>query len=418
MFATVALVSGLVATAAPPSPTGHPSGLVQRAYVWQRAWTPALRRALAESGPAFAALDVLAAEVTWQDSVPSTHRIQPDWPALQATQRAVGVVVRVGPCSGRWADGSAEVRAVIEACRASLADARSRGVEPAELQLDFDAPTARLAEYRSLLHAVRREVAPPRLVITALPDWLRSPAFTALGELTDCFVLQVHSLEKPDDIRQPYTLCDPVRALRWIAQAEKLRRPYRIALPAYGYRLAFDAAGKFAGLTAEGPALTWPAGYRERLVLADATALAALVKLLVAAPPTACEGIAWFRLPTDEDELAWSWPTLRAVMGGTPPEARLALRAEPTSDRSFDLSEINQGTAGAEPAPFLVQWHDARLVAADAIAGWQYERRGSGALVIRPPKFGTNGILRPGGAIAVGWLRFDGPATLTLAPAQ
>ena len=293
-----------------------------------------------------------------------------------------------------------------------LTEAHRRGIEPVELQLDFDAATSRLDVYRALLQAVRREVRPPKLVITTLPDWLRSPAFAALVAETDSYVLQVHSLEKPGTIDDDFTLCDPAKAMAWIERAAQLGHPFRVALPSYGYRLVFDAAGKFTALEAEGPTQKWPEGFSRRAVIADATEIAHCVQLLLATPPRGCEGLAWFRFPTADDELAWAWPTLRSVMQGRIPPARLVLQGMPAVNGTLDLILANTGETNAEPVAFRVTWQDARLLAADALAGWQLEREGPTTLIVRPPPHGSNGSLRPGDTLQVAWLRFDRVAEL------
>jgi hypothetical protein len=40
--------------------------------------------------------------------------------------------------------------------------------------------------------------------------------------------------------------------------------PFRVALPTYGYVLAFDRNDKFIRLSAEGPAKEWPDGAQLR----------------------------------------------------------------------------------------------------------------------------------------------------------
>lgn len=379
----------------------------QRAYVWQRAWTPALQRSLASEAEAFAALDVLVAEISWKNSTADIHRVAVSWPALQASHRPVGMVVRIGPNATDWATDAEPTRTVIATCRDALAEARRQGIEPVELQLDFDAATARLEAYRTLLQAVRREVRPPKLVITTLPTWLGSPAFAGLVAETDGYVLQVHSLEKPRRIDDAYALFDAAKTRDWIARASRLAHPFRVALPAYGYRLVFDPAGNFAALEAEATPKNWPAGYQRRLAVADPAEIAQCVQLLLAAPPAACAGLAWFRFPTAADELAWAWPTLRSVMLGRPAAAQLVLQSTPTTGGAQDLILANTGETNAEPVAFRVTWRDARLLAADGLAGWQLEREGANTLVVRPPPHGSNGSLRPGDSLQVAWLRFD-----------
>jgi hypothetical protein len=384
-----------------------PAPLPQRAYIWQRAWTPGLLGALTEGARDFTALDVLSAEIAWKGATPNLHRIAVNWPALHASERPIGLVVRIGRNATAWDGHAAATRMVVDVCGEVMAEARRQGIEPAELQLDFDAATGRLDAYRSLLQTIRREVRPPKLVITTLPDWLRSPAFATLVAETDSYVLQVHSLEKPRTIEDDFALCDPVKAMGWIGQAAQLGRRFRIALPSYGYRLVFDASGKFAALEAEGPSQEWPAGFQRRAVGADTAEIAHCVQLLLASPPRGCEGLAWFRFPTAGDELAWSWPTLRSVMQGRIPLARLVLQATPGATGAHDLILANSGDDAAEPGAFRVRWHEARLLASDALGGWQFERTGPDTLVVRSPQHGSNGSLRPGDALQIGWLRFD-----------
>jgi hypothetical protein len=110
-----------------------------------------------------------------------------------------------------------------------------------------------------------REATP--LVFTALPTWLDSPAFARLVQSADGYVLQVHSWEAPRAPDQPFTLCDPERAKRAIAKAERFERPFWVALPTYGYRAWFDAQNRLLGLSAEGPDLVSlaPAGRPAKL---------------------------------------------------------------------------------------------------------------------------------------------------------
>ena len=407
------LLVGLTFTAAPLSSA---TPLPQRVYVWHRAWTTEVKQSLAECAPSFAAVDVLLAEISWQNGGPLIHRITPDWPAMRKTSRPTGIVVRIGPYKGAWGSENLDTKTVVDCCRSILAETRENGIEPAELQLDFDAATARLAQYSDLLRIIRREVKPARLTITALPDWLRSADFSPLIQETDAYVLQVHSIEKPVTTSDDFTLFDPARAAGWIAQAARLNHPYRIALPTYGYRLIFDVAGKFIALEAEGSVRTWAPEQQIRTVIADATALAKFVQQLLASPPPACESLVWFRLPTDNDGLAWSWPALRAVMQGRSPVTNLVLVARPNIGGTHDLRLENRGEADSIPDAFRVTWLEAQLLASDGLAGWHFERPDSRSLIARPPPHESNGALRPGESLQVGWLRFDQLTTPTVVP--
>jgi hypothetical protein len=122
--------------------------------------------------------------------------------------------------------------------------------------------------------------------------------------------------------------------------------------------------------------------------------------------------LVWFRFPTADDELAWSWPTLRAVMQGRVPAARLVLQTALAPGGTYDLTLANLGETQAEPRAFRVTWHGARLLLADGLAGWQLTRSGPESLVVKPPPHDSNGVLRPGESRPVGWLRLDHPVAV------
>jgi hypothetical protein len=391
---------------APPSA----DGFRQDVYVWQRLWTPALSRGVREEGRSFAALDVLVAEVSFAGGLPTVRRAGPDWAALAATGRRIGLVVRSGSQAiGPGGAGSKAEAALAQACTDAMAEARGSGIDPFELQLDLDAATSRLPSYRGLLHRLREKYRPMRMVVTVLPDWLLSPDFAPLMAEADAYVLQVHSLERPVADR-PFVLCDPLRTERWIREASALGIPYWVALPTYGYRVAFGPSGEFLGLQAEGPPRAWPDGSAVRTVMADPGSMAALVRRIGLAQPKACEGLIWFRFPSDDDRLAWHWPTLKKVMRGEAPRGRLVLSARNNGTNLFDLALANDGDAQVAPSGFVVSLRGTRLIAADAIFGWRIER-GAGAVTVHPSA-GDDSLLFPGERRQIGWMRLDGPAQI------
>lgn len=380
------------------------SPLTQSAYVWQRAHTPAVTSALQAHAGAFDSLLVLAAEVTWKKTSgqPAAHitRVAPDWTTLRAAPR-VGLVLRINAYPGVFARDDASIRALTDLAHELLATAAAQGVRVAEFQLDYDATTATLPGYRLWLDTLRAAVAPVPLTFTALPTWLTSPDFAALARAADSFVLQVHSLERPSSADAAFTLCDPAAASRAIARAARLGVPFRVALPTYGYTLAFDPAGKFAGLVAEGPTPAWPANFTRREVAADPTLLAGLVQTLSAAPPAALTGFLWYRLPVAGDQRNWSWPTLAAVMAGRAPIARLQLVPTHTAGL-HEWVLVNSGDGDfSGPVQLSVRWHDAQRLGADALGGFALTDEQASALQLTS----LTCRLPAGARRAVGWLR-------------
>jgi len=410
-FAWVSVL--LAPTPAWANPPGTPATpevrLSQRAYIWQRVWTPALRRSIADHADAFSAFDVLIAEITFTLSEPQIVMVQPDWSGLRSTQRAVGLVVRVGATRDKTRIGNAKALETVSAtCAQALARARAAGLEPNELQIDFDAPAQELAAYTQWLHRLRRDLSPRRLVITALPAWLSRPEFPALTREIDAYVLQVHSLEPPTRGSRNLVLCDTARSREWIHQADTIGAPFRVALPTYGYRVGFGPDGRFVGLQAEGSERSWPAKTAFKTVMPDHFTLALLVHALDAEPPAHCEGLTWFRLPTEDDELAWRWPTLAAVMHGQIPSEHLALNVRAVGSGLFDLEVENDGSAPCAPAAFTLAWQGAMLLAADGVDGWQVQRIGPGRASLYLLNKDQDFVpLNPGEKRSAGWLRLS-----------
>ncbi|MEK7780060.1 MAG: DUF3142 domain-containing protein, partial [Verrucomicrobiota bacterium] len=195
-------------------------------------------------------------------------------------------------------------------------EARTNRVPLAELQIDFDCAESKLDGYRVWIEAIQRRVAPVPVTITALPSWLDSRAFKRLAAVATNYVLQVHSAERPRSFDAPFTLCDPRAAQRAVERAGHIGVPFRVALPTYGYVLAFEPGGKFISLAAEGPRPNWPTNAQLRTIETDERELAELVRGWTASRPVALRGVIWYRLPVTTDKHNWKWEELDAVMRG------------------------------------------------------------------------------------------------------
>ncbi len=402
-------------------------------YVWQRAWTEPVRNAVEQHGTNFSALTVLKAEVSWKDKKPQVTRVAVDYATLAKTQRPVGIALRIGPYAGPFSAGApsttlasserAPQRAetvlgaptvpgetitsfLCDLAASLVAQARTNHVNLSELQIDFDCAESKLDGYRVWVEAIQKRVAPLPVTITALPSWLDSRAFKRLATVATNYVLQVHSVERPKNFVAPFTLCDPRAAKRAVAQAGRIGIPFRVALPTYGYTLAFDGGGKFIGLSAEGPRPNWPANAQIREVASNPIELAALVRDWTANRPAAMRGVIWYRLPTIVDNFNWRWPTLGAILAARVP--REALRVNPRRVES-GLVEINLANEGeldiSSRLAVEVRWSKARLVAGDALRDFELADRSLSAARFQTRSQSVR--LRAGETLVLGWLRFD-----------
>jgi hypothetical protein len=379
----------------------------QEAYVWQRSWDEGVRAAVAEAG-GMAGFTALAAEVSWEEGKFRAVKVGLDYEALKATGKPVGLTLRIGPYPGPFQAEGEPIGRIADLAEEIIAAAGSKGLTVSELQIDFDCADAKLAGYRAWVVAIKKRIAPAPVVITVLPSWLRQAEFKKLARQSDGFVLQVHSLADPAGPDAPFSLCDPEKSRAWIETAARLGLPFRVALPTYGYLMAFDAQGKLTGLIAEGPAPLLPPGTQLREVRSDPVALAGLVQSLTHDRPANLLALIWYRLPIPADRLNWPLPTLAAVMAGRPPRSSIRAEAKTTEPGLVDIELINDGEKDeASDLLVTITWSGARLVASDGLRGFQLSAIESGEAQLHGPSGPGAVRLRPGDRWPVGWLRFD-----------
>ena len=381
--------------------------LRQEAYLWQRAWTDSVRASLSEANSVFPSVCVLAAEIAWDQRQPKLARVGVDYAAIRRADMGMGVALRVGVYSGPFEAESPGARFVIETAESIVREAAAAETKLTELQIDFDCPTSELEGYRLLLEAIRRRVSPVPVTITVLPTWLKSPSFPALARASDGFVLQVHSLVRPTGVDAALALCDPKLARESVEMAGRMGVPFRVALPTYGYLVAFDTKDRFIGLSAEGPAGSWPPDARTRRVGADPAALAGLVQDWLADRPINLKGIIWYRLPVSSDTMNWRWATLKSVMAGRAPKPELRIRIKKEEPGLYGVELVNAGDNDASlRAEARLCWDGAELIAADALEGFETVAADH-AIVFRSDRAASLRYLAPGEHRPIGWVRLN-----------
>ena len=276
LFFVVAVGVGCASSA--PQERGAPVALAHEAYVWQRAWTGAVRSAVANAQPELAGLRVLALEIG-KDGTARAPAVSAD--ALARASRPITAVVRVDGARVPAEVSLAPALGAIERWRAA-------GIPVAGVEIDHDCATAALADYAAWLRAHRPEGL--RLSITALPTWAGAPpALRELVAAVDEVVLQVHAVRAPD-------IFDPVAARRWVER-------FAAAAPGARLRVALPT-------------------YKVALGAADPDEVAAFLRALERDPVPGVAGIVWFRLPVATDRTAWSASVLTAVIQPEPPHVR------------------------------------------------------------------------------------------------
>ena len=370
-------------------------------YVWQRNWDDAVAvavRTAPEGG-----LAPLIAEISWQ----ANGRASVIWPevdmeALRHAGRPVSAVLRIGSCvlGRQW---NAEVGRVVTAILKKL---RAGGIEPVELQVDFDCAKSQLGEYRARLAELRRGTMPLPVRPTVLPDWISSREFSALAAESGSYVLQAHATRKPRPDAPESALCEAEDARKWAEQAGKLGVPFRMALPTYTYRVAFAPGGEVIGIEAEGSSRVWPAKTVMRSFRPNPAALASLIKDWNLDRPACLEGLMWYRLPVRSDVRNWRLPTLVAVMQGRVP--RPEMHVEHSGASPTDLVLVNSGDAdGVSPAQVAVA-STSVIADADGVNGYRVEFPAEGGVVFLRTEHLAQERIPPGGQRPLGWLRTGG----------
>ncbi|MBP6629338.1 MAG: DUF3142 domain-containing protein [Kofleriaceae bacterium] len=378
----VVIVAALVLACAGPAPTPAPNGgpgvataapatLHHDAYVWQRAWTPAVRASVAAAPPALSGLRVLALELERDGAAPVVVAVDPA--SLAAAGRPVTLVVRI--------DGSRLPGALTLAPALALAARwRAAGVPVRAVEVDHDAATAAVGDYAAWLAAQRPALAAAGLglSITALPTWAAAPALPALAAGVDEVVVQVHAVRAPVLFAPDQALADLGRMASVLASAAPAPA-LRVALPTYQVRVGGVVRA------------------------ADPAAVSTLVRALAVAPVPGLVGVVWFRLPVDGDRDAWSAQTLAAVMAGHAPAPSQAIATLAPAAEAGAARDVVVHNPGLAPAPLPIVHLSGRITAADAIAGYHPAPSSvpsSTALSWAPPRR----VLPAGARLTIGWV--------------
>lgn len=385
--------------------------LRQEAYVWQRSWTPDVQESVRQARD-FAGLVVLAAEADLRNQAPRVARVPLD-ETLKSLGKPVGVALRVSAFSGLFAQQPRIVRLLESLIRDVAAEAKAKGIDLAEIQIDYDCPESKLADYRDVLPALRSAASPVPLTITALPSWLqRRHAFRTLIQQADGYVVQLHSLVLPRSPDEQITLIEPASAKGWAEEAARFGRPFRVALPTHGYTAAIDEKGELVGLLGEAPLAFWSPGVTVRTVRSDPAAMAGLIRGWTRDRPLELAGVIWFRLPVAGERLNWSWPTLRAVKAGKAPQPAVRFLQRKPEPGLVEIDLLNAGEAATPwPATVLVRWRGGAPIAADGLAVYK-------PMLVRDGELRLDGsgagLLRPGERRPIAWLRFAAPTEVEI----
>ena len=86
-----------------PAPSCYSSGLMlEDIYVWQRQWDGKVQQSLKDHGHSFRRVLALHTEVAWSDKNKPISHVPLDFDSLRHDSSGIGLVLRLGPYTGRY----------------------------------------------------------------------------------------------------------------------------------------------------------------------------------------------------------------------------------------------------------------------------------------------------------------------------
>ena len=289
--------------------------------------------------------------------------------ALPASELRIVPVIRIDPLK-RESFSAASTTALVAKVRDAVEE---RGWT--EVQIDCDTPDRLLGAYAHVLREIRRFV--PRLTVTALAGWSRTPHWEALQESVDEIFPMFYDLQAdPPAVGRgaaPLPVIETETIGAQLRDWSKCRIPWRAGLPNFARLTVYDTSGKSRGHIRQwrwtdvcfNPALvdantdggpetvllratekTQIAGTvveQNETVAARWPNRATLAQASVAAKAANAIGVVFFRLPDHAATSGWSLRQLAHLSASEPP--RLTLRRSAESA----LQLINESAIDLEP---------------------------------------------------------------------
>jgi len=383
--------------------------LPHECYIWQRVWDEELQNSIGQAESTFEGFTVLAAEIDVRPDRQAQQIMPVDYSFLSSLSIPVGIAIRINPYSGPFDQTDPSTQSICHVIRTVLETCADAGFEPVEIQLDYDCAESKLPGYCSWVKYFKEIFPEYPITITALPSWINNRQFKKLIHSSDSYILQVHSLERPDSIADEVVLCDPKNTLKWIQKAERFDVPYRVALPTYGYLVAYDEQGKFLGLSAEGPMPGWPENTQIKTVLSDAKKISSMIQDVRAVSPKHLTGIIWFRLPVSSDQLNWQWHTLQRVIQEQPLTEKMEAVIDWPQPNLAEVYLVNSGDIDVSvPVTVSVDFVAGDCLAADGLTGYTvHEGKQEGTMLLSPDRVGPGWRIRAQEKVKVAWCRFN-----------
>lgn len=344
-------------------------------YIWQRNWTPLINESITAISKETNQFIVLAGQGNISKGQLSLVPVNIDWSAFGSNKAEVTIALRFStPLKALFQRNQYGEVARIVADLVRYQEAQSKEVKIKGVQFDYDCPTSKLMDYAQFLQMIRKELDGYQIAIISLPTWLSSPDFKNVVHETDYYVLQLYSFEIPQSPQAKREIFLEYKAFSYIKQAKSLNHPFQIALPTYGYEVAFDQKGKFIGLRAETDSVVWGPEAQVFIEMTQSSQILNFLNKFRNDAPKNFQGLCWFRLPSKSDEFNWDIKTLAAIMEDRPPERNIKAEFVSKDNDLYELYFENDGEENLNnPVHLDVRWPEKSHVFYDFVSDYSGE---------------------------------------------
>lgn len=220
------------------------------------------------------------------------------------------------------------------------------------LQIDLDVPESKLERYTTLMRSLRAKYPKITLSATVLPVHLNHvQKFSALANACDFFVLQLHWLDRT---RNPPVLMDAAVSTKAFDKAKSVLRPFKIALPTYGYMLHYAKnSDKLLFVSTE---LVPHRNSKEKRIIVEPNLN--MISDFVQKARESKVGILWFRYPAPGDLMCLERSVIKQLSDGKKVECTLKTEWKKYPSGAVVLSLTNSAYLGKRDVKLTLTWPD------------------------------------------------------------
>ena len=374
-------------------------------YIWQKKWNNQIAESILKVEKYNLTYYIFAGDISYENKKWGFRKISVVWKYLKNTKKII-LVFRITQNAAAVLN-SVNSEKFIEGLKLFICDivnqAKEEEVAIQGIQIDYDCPSKKLAGYKKLLKVINRHFFKSEISITALPDWLDYNEFTELAGYCDYYVMQLHSFDIPKNNAELNITPEIEQVKKYIKLCLKVKIPFFVALPTYGYEVNYNDSYAVTALRAENTNFGQYRYFKKKIVAANIEKTLQIKKYLENLKIKLLKGIIWFRLPVENDIFNWSLKTFSAVMENCLTKSDCKIILEKSKDGAIGVFIENAGEANSFTENICgLNLKNSRIESFDLKKGFYLTS--SNSLLISKP-------ILAGQRIYAGWIRLKNNST-------